>query len=227
MEDVFVSWSGGKDCCLAFHRALKSGYNVKCLASMMTQKNGRLWPHYLKPEILEKQAEAIGLPFIQHWTDVDHYAEEYKRMLAGLKEKGIKGGIFGDVSEGNVQASEHMQWVDNVCKPLGITPHRMLWNEPRESLMKDLLNNGYKAVIIAADRTHIGKDWLGRILDWELLAEMKKRHEESPTGEVGFYHSFVIDGPTFKKRLEIEETDIVFNEIFWFLDIKKAKVVPK
>lgn len=227
MENVFVSWSGGKDCCLALHRALENGYKVKCLASMMTEKNGRLWPHYLKPEILEKQAEAIGLPLVQHWTDVEHYAEEYKKMLSNLKERDIDGGIFGDVSEGNTQAGEHLKWVDNVCKPAGITPHRLLWHEPRESLILDLLDNGYKVVIIAADRTHIGKKWLGRTLNRELLEEMKKRYEESPTGEVGFYHTFVVDGPTFEKRLEIGETDIVFNEIFWFLDIKEVSLIPK
>ena len=62
MSQVFVSWSGGKDCCLAFYRAMKSGHNVRYLASMMTEHTGRLWPHLLTPHTLEMQAKAMGIP---------------------------------------------------------------------------------------------------------------------------------------------------------------------
>jgi len=220
--DVFVSWSGGKDCCLACYRAIRSGLKVRYLASIITEHTGRLWPHHLSPEVLRMQAEAMGIPMVQRWTTVSEYNNEYKRMLTTLKQEGVTGGVFGDVSIGNNLAENERQWIEDVCQPTGITPHLPLWNQTRESLLRDFIESGFEAVIIAADDDRLGKDWLGQKLDRDLLSELKMRSELSPNGEVGYYHTFVIDGPLFKKRLEIIETDVVFREPFWFLDILKC-----
>lgn len=232
MDQVFISWSGGKDCCLACYRAIANGMDVRYLASMITKDTGRLWPHFLSPETLRMQAQAIGFPIVMHLTDVPDYDTEYKKMLQGLKEKGITGGVFGDVNVGNGLARKHLQWVDSVCRPMGITPHRPLWNETRESIITDFIDSGFKAIIIAAD-DKLGKEYLGRDLDRELLWELKRRHELSPTGEVGYYHTFVTDGPLFKERLEILETnqvmrvDRVRRDGIWYLDILKCGLKPK
>ncbi len=220
--DVFVSWSGGKDCSLACHRAIKSGLNVRYLASMITEGVERLWPHHLTPEVLSLQAEAMDIPLILKRTTAESYAEKYRQMLRAFRKGGISGGVFGDVSIGNGLADRHKQWVDDVCLPEGITPHRPLWGEGREDLITDLIESGFEAIIIMAD-AKLGRDFLGRKLDWDLLQELKQRYELSPTGEIGYYHTFVIDGPMFKKRLQILGAEKVFTNGFWFLDITKGR----
>lgn len=167
------------------------------------------------------QAEAMGIPMVQWWTTVPEYNNEYKKMLTTLKLEGITGGVFGDVSIGNSLAENHRQWVESVCQPAGIVPYLPLWGQSRESLLRDFIESGFEAIIIAADNNRLGKEWLGRKLDKDLLSELKLRYELSPTGEVGYYHTFVIDGPLFRKQLEIQEADVVFKEPFWFLDILK------
>ncbi len=226
MSQVFVSWSGGKDCSLAHYRAIRNGLDVRYLASMIMEGTGRLWPHHLTPDVLSLQAEAMDIPLILRRTTADTYAEKYRQMLRDFRVEGLSGGVFGDVSIGNGLAKQHKQWVDDVCLPEGITPHRPLWGECREELITDLIESGFEAIIIMAD-AKLGRDFLGRKLDWGLLHELKQRYEQSPTGEVGYYHTFVIDGPTFKKRLQILEADKVFANNFWFLDITRCTLAPK
>ena len=228
-SQVFVSWSGGKDCCLACYRAMKSGLDVRYLASIITKRTGRLWPHLLTPETLEMQAKAMGIPLVQWWTNVADYNTEYKKMLLDFKEKGITGGVFGDVNVGNGQGSEHKQWIESVCRPVGITPHLPLWDEGRESLLKELIDAGFEIIIIAADDKLLGKSWLGQKMDAGMLSEFKVRHQLSPTGDVGYYHTLVVDGPIFKKRLQILKTAAVYaprairaglkHDGVWYLDI--------
>lgn len=226
MEKVFVSWSGGKDCSLSCYRAIKSGLDVRYLASMITEGVERLWPHHLTPEVLSLQAEAIGIPLFQQRATADSYVDKYRQMLRCFRTEGISGGVFGDVSIGNNLAKEHRQWVDDVCLPEGVTPYRPLWGQGRKELIKDLIETGFEAIIIMAD-DGLGRDFLGRTLDWNLFRELKLRYELSPTGEVGYYHTFVVDGPMFKKRLKILETNRVFTSGFWFLDIARCALVSK
>jgi uncharacterized protein (TIGR00290 family) len=208
---------------------MKNSLTPAYLASMIFMDTGRLWPHNLLPEILQIQAEAIGLPIIQPIASADTYDDVFRSMLLSLKDKGINGGVFGDVSVGNPLVDKHRDWIEGVCHPTGITPHLPLWDEDRETLLRDFIDSGFEAIVISSDE-NLGKDWLGRRVDYEMLAELKAIHEASPTGEVGYYHTFVIDGPIYEKRLEILETEPVFRHGFWYLNILEvaltARVAP-
>ena len=233
MEKVFVSWSGGKDCCLACYEAVMDGLDVRYLVSIITKGNDRLWPHALSPEVMKMQAEAMGIPMIQWWTTVPEYDAEYRKMLLALKENGVTGGVFGDVSLGNSHAKRHRRWVESVCRPTGIKPYLPLWDRGREHILTELIDSGFEVIIIAVDDDKLGKGYLGRKLDTELLSELKLRHELSPTGEVGYYHTFVVDGPLFEKRLQILEADAVKypdkirRDGVWYLDIRKCQLETK
>jgi uncharacterized protein (TIGR00290 family) len=181
----------------------------------------------LPPEVLAMQAEAMGIPLVQWWSKGTEYNTEFKKMLAQFRKEGITGGVFGDVSIGNCQASEHKQWIESVCQPMGITPYLPLWDQSRESLLTDLIDSGFEIIIVAVDDECPGKSWLGQRLDKGMLAEMKVRHQLSPTGDVGYYHTFVVDGPIFKKRLEIVKSEAVRHYDVWYLDILKCRLQSK
>ena len=48
-----------------------------------------------------------------------------------------------------------------------------------------------------------------------------------PCGELGEYHTLVIDGPIFRKRIEILDSRPVFREGYWFLDISRYELKLK
>ncbi|WP_324665640.1 diphthine--ammonia ligase [Dehalococcoides mccartyi] len=238
MEKAFVSWSGGKDCSLSLYRALKGGYDVRYLASMFTEGTGRLYPHHFTPELLISQAEAIGIPLEVTWTSGQEYTNNYIKMLKGFREEGITVAVFGDVSVGNPDALEHRMWVERVCQAAGMRVVLPLWDEDRESIIGDLIDSGFETLIVAADNTNLGKGWLGRKLDNELFEELKLLNASSPDGKVGLYHTLTVDGPIFRKKLEIADKKIIYKECglydgkpavapFWYLELEDCFLVDK
>jgi uncharacterized protein (TIGR00290 family) len=128
--------------------------------------------------------------------------------------------VFGDV-----YLEEHRNWVERVCKDLEIVPIEPLWNNPPLKIVEEFIDLGFKAIVVSCKADIFGKDFIGRYLDKDLLQELKMRNI-CPCGENGEFHTFVIDGPIFKKRIEILESEPVLKEGFWrhwFLDIKTYK----
>jgi diphthamide synthase (EF-2-diphthine--ammonia ligase) len=79
--------------------------------------------------------------------------------------------------------------------------------------------------VVSCKADILGKDFIGRLFDKDLLQELKMKNI-CPCGENGEFHTFVIDGPIFKRRIEILESEPVLKEGFWrhwFLDIKTYK----
>ncbi|PPD58332.1 hypothetical protein JP09_004270, partial [Dehalogenimonas etheniformans] len=86
------------------------------------------------------------------------------------------------------------------------------------------LDLGFKPMIIVAD-SEMGPSMLGKVLTHEILDQLKARYEHLPDENARiYYHTFVIDGPIFKKRLEITESDKVVAGPISYLDIKKFEL---
>ena len=220
MNQVFSSWSGGKDCCLAAYRASASGLKVRYLANTVTEDGQRSCSHRLTAGIIRLQSRAMGIPLVQARTTRDTYEAEFKNMLRRFKQEGIDGGVFGDID-----FNEHREWIERVCQETDITPHLPLWEESQDKLLREFVSAGFEAVVVAAKADLFDEEVLGRRVDMdfiEQLEELKETKGITPCGEAGEYHTLVINGPLFQKRIEIRETRNVLREERWFLEILKA-----
>ncbi len=225
MQQAFVSWSGGKDSCFACYLASNSGLKVRYLLNMITGDGKRSWSHGLSPEVLQIQSEAVGIPLIQRQTTAANYATEFTNALLALKQKGISAGVFGDID-----FNEHRQWIEKVCQPAGITPHLPLWLLSQDKIMRDFISLGFESVIVETKADLLGEECLGRKIDLDFLSylyELKPAKNITPCGEAGEYHTFVINGPLFKKRIEIMEASKVLRDGHWFLEISKCELRDK
>ena len=225
MHQVFTSWSGGKDSCFACYRATINGLKVRYLANMITDDGKRSWSHGQSPELLQAQSQAIGIPLVQHRTTREDYEAEFKNMLRTFKEEGIDGGVFGDID-----FNEHREWIERVCQAVDITPHLPLWGESQDKILRDFINLGFETIIVVTRPDLLGEEWLGRKVDLDFLKHLDKLRETkdiTPCGESGEYHTFVIDGPLFKQRIEITETRKVFRDERWFLEILSTDLKAK
>lgn len=227
---AFVSWSGGKDCCLSLYYALRDKKDIKYLVSIFDH-TGRIGVHSLTPNIIEMQALAIGIPLIQRRVNVTNYDRVFACILHQLKREGIDSGVFGDVNDGNGHAKVDRGWIDRVCRTANVIPYLPLWSKSKEEIFRELIELGFEVLIIRADNDNLGKKFLGRKVDIELLEEFKHRSIQSSTGEVGYYHTLAIDGPIFKRRLEILHADKILNEdewgSNWNLNIKECQLKDK
>jgi len=223
MERVFASWSGGKDCCLALHRARLSGLDVRYLANTVTADGQRSCSHGMAAGVIKKQAEALGIPIFQQPTGKDDYEARFVEMLKFFNTRGITGGVFGDID-----FNAHREWIERVCASAGMIPRLPLWLEDQRRLVEEFIDAGYVAVVVAAKAALLGEEFLGRKLDRQLLDELAGLGRGiTPCGEAGEFHTLVLDGPLFKQRLEIIESRKETRGDHHFLEILGVEVKNK
>jgi len=220
MTEVFVSWSGGKDSCLACYKALSEGYEVSYLLNMVNKENKKSRSHGTDVKLISAQAEAMGVPILQIPTSWEEYEGDFKSAASKLKELGIKIGVFGDI-----YLPEHREWAERVCKEIGIEPVLPLWENDTEDLLLEFIGAGFKAIVVAV-KADLGEDMLGEKIDINLVNELKKRKIDL-CGEHGEFHTFVMDGPLFKNRIEIIKTRRVQRDDRWFLEIEEYTTCEK
>jgi len=219
---VFSSWSGGKDSCFACYRAMRHGFKVCYLANMITEDGKRSWTHGQSSSLLELQSQAVGIPLLKQGATMSNYESKFKEMLSHLKEEGVEGGVFGDID-----LEEHRKWVERVCGEVGMKPYLPLWGESQGKIMREFIASGFEAVVVVAKASLFGEEVLGRKVDLDFVNYLERLNQEKGVtlcGEVGEYHTFVIDGPIFSRRVEIVESRKTLRDGVWILEIVKAEL---
>ncbi len=207
---VFSSWSGGKDCALATYKAISQGHEVSYLLNFTSEDGERSRSHGTKACVLALQRDAIGIPLIQVETSWENYEESFKKAVRELKDKGIEGGVFGDID-----LEEHREWVERVCSEVGIKAFLPLWGIKAEELIEEFLKLKFKAIIVA---TTLDDKLLGKRLNKALVREIIKLGSH-PCGENGEYHTFVTEGPIFRKAFHVTGGRRQKRDKVWFWDI--------
>lgn len=90
---VAVSFTGGKDCCLALHRVVDEGFHVAVLVTFAPpDKPFRAHPM----SIIKQQAQALGISHVICTIEGPHYLESYREKLEELKKVyGIEALVTG------------------------------------------------------------------------------------------------------------------------------------
>jgi diphthine-ammonia ligase len=220
---VVASWSGGKDSCYAYYLAQAQGHQVLSLLTMMMSEDKSNF-HMIPKGILDAQAEAMGVPLIKKTTSAATYEADFKAVLAECKAKGAEGLVTGDIYE---VAGHEEGWLARVCKEMGLVTVKPLWMGDTKQIYLDYLKTGFKATVVRTNKT-LSLDWLGRVLDRQFYDDILALGDVDPCGEGGEYHTVITDGPNFKQKIELLETEKKRLENgFGYLDIKKWKVTPK
>ncbi len=221
---VVASWSGGKDSCYAYYLAAQQGYEVVNLLTMMMSETKSNF-HMIPVGILDAQSDAIGIPLVKQVATPETYENDFKRALRSFKAKGAEGLVTGDIYE---VAGHEQGWLGRVLKEVGLTPIKPLWMGDTKQIYLDYLKTGFKATVVRTKLELLGLDWLGRTLDRKFYDDILKLGNVDACGEGGEYHTVVTDGPTFKKKIEIVETQKhKLDGGFGYLEIKKFEVKPK
>jgi len=221
---VVASWSGGKDSCFAYYLAVRQGYEVVNLLTMMMSETKSNF-HMIPAGILDAQSDAIGIPLIKQKATPQTYENDFKGALHRFKAEGVKGLVTGDIYE---VAGHEEGWLNRVCREVGLRPVKPLWMRDTKQIYLDYLKTGFKATVVRTNLEKLGLEWLGRQLDKEFYDDILKLGNVDACGEGGEYHTVITDGPTFKKKIEILETEKHKLEGgFGYLEIKRFEVKPK
>jgi len=220
---VVASWSGGKDSCFACYKSLQEGHDVSQLLIMMSDPSKSNF-HMIRSDMLDAQSQAIGIPIVKWTTTPDTYEQEFKKALQQMKAKGVEGIVTGDVYD---VALHEAGWIDRICKEVGLKSVKPLWHRDTQQILSEFINEGFKATVVRVKTDVLGMEWLGREINKEFFDDVLKLGTVDPCGERGEFHTFVTDGPLFKKRIEILESEKVKLNGHGRLVIKRFKLKPK
>lgn len=212
-EKVVVSFSGGKDSTLALYRMIKSEYKIIGLIVTFDNPDSSCF-HRIPKEILKEVSKNLEIPLFEvNCYEGKIYEEEFEKALIMAKNKGAEICVFGDID-----IEKHKKWGVGRCLNAGIRAEFPLWQENRESITNEFLDYGFKALIKKVNLKYLGEEFLGKELTKELIEKIKSLGSD-PCGENGEYHTIVIDGPIFKKRVQLKIIDKDIIEDFGYLTI--------
>jgi uncharacterized protein (TIGR00290 family) len=217
MEKILFGWSGGKDSAYALNKLLVTKQYDITLLTTITEEYKRISMHGVREGLLERQAEYIGLPLVKVYINANEGNTEYEakmqQVMHKYKSQGYNRMAFGDLFLADIRAYRE----SNLAK-IGMEALFPLWNYPTAQMASDFIADGYKTIITCVDTRQISGAFSGRLFNTGFINELPVSADKC--GENGEFHSFVFDGPIFKKPINIKTGEqMLRNEYFMFTDI--------
>ena len=196
-----ISYSGGKESALALYRTIAKGHEPIALITTFNTDTERSHFHGLSESVLKVVSNALEIPLWLVKTDNKDYAKNFEAVLRRAKGQGASACVFGDID-----IAEHRQWCSERCENIGIEAMFPLWGESRKCIVHEVVDRGFAANITTVNTRYLGDEFLGQKLTKE-LAERINACGADICGENGEYHTFVSEGPIFRRPI-----DFLFEE---------------
>ncbi len=217
---AWLSWSSGKDS--AFSLAVlreQAEVDVVGLVTTINAASDRVAMHAVRRELLEQQADAVGLPL--HTIDLPWPCpnEQYESIMSGLVTSAVAQGVsvmaFGDLYLADIRAYREQQ-----LQGSGLQPVFPLWGRDTTALAQDMLRSGLRATISCVDSAQLDAGFAGREFDAQLLSELPATADHC--GENGEFHTFAWDGPGFRHPISVRPGETTERDGFVVTDLLPA-----
>lgn len=217
-EKILLTWSGGKDSAMALYELKKTGkYKVAALITTVTKDYDRISMHGVRRILLEQQATSLGYPLKQVSISSTASNDEYEARMQEILEEYLKKGV-STVAFGDIFLEDLREYREENLSRIGMKAVFPIWKRNTIEVARTFVNLGFKAVITCIDSKVLDKGFVGRIYDEKFLTELPPNVD--PCGENGEFHSFVYEGPIFRKSLPYKLGVIVLREErFYFCDL--------
>ncbi|PYK36078.1 MAG: ATP-binding protein [Verrucomicrobia bacterium] len=225
---VVMSWSGGKDSAIALDELMKTGdYDVVSLMTTVSEEYRRISHHGVREALLDEQARAIGVPLEKVYLPSgepggctnDVYEAIMSRVMAHYKARGVETVAFGDLFLEDLRA-----WREANLAKAGMRGIFPIWKRNTTKVAHEIIQLGYKAYLSCVE-PKVGSGFVGRLYDEEFLQVLPS--EIDPCGENGEFHSFVFDGPIFKRAVSVRVGETVTRDGRYYADLLPNDSVEK
>jgi len=214
---AWLSWSSGKDSAWALHvLRQRPEYEVTGLFCTVNRDFQRVAMHAVRVALLERQAEAAGLPvrvipIPNPCTNAD-YEAVMSEFVSESRQQGIEYFAFGDLFLEDIR-----RYREDRLAGTGITPIFPLWDRPTKELSRDMVTGGLRARITCIDPARLSPEFAGHEYDKSFLNRLPETVD--PCGENGEFHTFAFDGPMFDKAVNVGVGETVSRDGFVFTDL--------
>jgi uncharacterized protein (TIGR00290 family) len=195
-KSVLVSWSGGKDSCMALREVQRTpNIRVEALLTTITCDFDRISMHGVRRVLLEQQAASLGIPLHQIFISKGASNEEYEaamgKAFSQYRDRGINAVVFGNLFLEDIRAYRERL----------ITKHNMaslypVWGRDTSKLIKDFISLGFKSAIVCGDPAKLDPSFVGRVIDDDLLTQLPPQVD--PCCENGEFHTLFLMGQFLK-----------------------------
>lgn len=216
--------SGGKDSALALYRALKQGYEVKFLVTMLPKREDSWMFHFPNIHLTDLFAKAAEIPLVRAETVgiKETEVEDLKNLLATVDIEGVVSGA--------ISSRYQKEQIDKICRGLNLKSIAPLWQENSIQLLKEIIDLNFEVVIVGVYAYGFDQSWLGRKIDRATLDDLLELHHKyqiSLVGEGGEYETLVLDAPFFKKRIRLLRVEKIWENHGGYLLVREAKLLDK
>ena len=220
---VAMSWSGGKDSALALHELQTDPrYNVVALYTSISEEYRRVSHHGVREALLEAQADAIGVPLTKVYLPSGNgapctnkvYEEIMSKVMNDFKSRGVYTVGFGDLFLEDLRA-----WREKNLAAEGMTGVFPIWKSDTHQLARQIIALGFKSILSCVEGK-VGPGFVGREYDERLLDDLPAGID--PCGEHGEFHSFVYDGPCFRRPVGVILGETVIRDGRYYADLLLA-----
>ncbi len=225
---VAVMYSGGKDSTMALKYALDQGWEVESLISVKPKSTESFLYQYATVEWTNLSGDALGIPVINLKSEKIGAVEEANELEQIFGKLQVDAILVGGVG---LQETQIREW-KRVAKKFGIdliVPYEKLTSE---ELFDKTIDSGFDIMLTDVATDGLGPEWIGKKLNKENSDEFKelsKKFGFDILGEGGYYNTFVMDGPIFKKQIQVLNSRKVWDNktSSGYMEIQDAKLVPK
>ncbi|HXL21112.1 MAG TPA: diphthine--ammonia ligase [Candidatus Dormibacteraeota bacterium] len=216
-EAMLFCWSGGKDSAMALHALLsQSDVRIAALLTTVTEGYDRISMHGVRRELLQQQAESIGLPLhevvIPPQCVNPIYEARMEEALLSHYRQGVRQVAFGDIFLEDLRVYREK----NLAR-VQMTALFPIWKRDTRELAAHFIASGFRAVAVCIDPAKLDPSFAGRELDAAFFRDLPLGVD--PCGENGEFHTFVFDGPIFQTRIPVRKGEVVHRDSFVFCDL--------
>src|SRR6266513_3124482 len=189
------------------------------LAAMLTTVNEmyqRVAMHAVRVELLQAQADALGLPLWQIPIPSPCPNEVSERAMDAAVRRAVADG-FTHMAFGDLFLEDIRQYRVDKLAGTGLTPIFPLFGVDTTKLAREMVAGGLKARLTCVNPKVLDAKFAGRDFDASLLDELPASID--PCGERGEFHSFAYAGPMFSKPIAIKSGEVVERDGFVFADV--------
>jgi len=210
-EKIVFCWSGGKDSALALNRLRNdTRYEVVSLLTTCNEHFQRVSMHGVRLELLDQQAESLGLPlekiFVSQRSSNEEYQQKMSSCLLAHKARGVAGCAFGDIFLEDLK-----RWREENLARVGLRGIFPIWKVDSRELLREFISLGFGSVICCANDAYLDENALGRNIDAEFLGTLPPNVD--PCGENGEFHSFAFKGPIFRAPVKFTIGEKVYRPV--------------
>jgi diphthine-ammonia ligase len=206
-----VLFSGGKDSAFACYRAMES-HSVACLITLISENEESYMFHTQNIRRTDLQAEAMGIPQLS-WHTEGQKEMELVDLEAAIAAAGDRFGIEGVVT-GAIESVYQAARVQRICRDLDLWCFNPLWQIDQVDYLRLLMSKGFEVIVSGVFAYPFDASWVGATITEErirVLEALQKRFRINPSGEGGELETFVLNGPIFRRRIEILKASKIYE----------------